>query len=144
MATGQCRGFNTWAQEAEYYHSLSPERKRHHRLEGHAYMVSLRPENSNKTPEEIWLLAEEEVCKTDIEVRIAKAVRGSLARLAKADVSNIGDNTSLPPNADLLRQLYGMVMIETNQSSSIVTGNSRTVGALIAELCANHLKNKRP
>ena len=141
--SGPCYGFETWAQEAEYYHTLSPERKRHHRLEGHAYMVSLRPENSGKTPEENWLLAEEEMCNNNSEIQIAKTVYNCFARLMAVDVASISDANSLPSNADLLRQLYGMVMIQTNQSSSVVCGNSRTVGALIEELYASHFKKKR-
>lgn len=132
---GSCRGFSSWGEEEEYYHSLSPEDRRRWRIEGHAYFVSFRPENQGKSPTDNWLHAEQEVAEHDTEVRITIAIRKALAAVFHLDESKVSDSTALPQSQEARIRMYGLVMIFANDACIRVTGKSKTAGDLISELC---------
>ena len=135
MGTAQFEGLRTTKQEAQYYQSLSREQQREHRIRLHAYYLSCRAKNSGKTLVENWLQAEVELGLTDIEILFAKVIRNSLAGLLKVPVESIRDATELPPDYMLLHSLYALIALAMNMHFFIVNGKSRTVGALILELC---------
>lgn len=129
--SGKCRGFDSWAAEAEYYRFLSRESMRHWRLEGHAYHVSLRPENACKSPDENWLIAEQECILCDPELRIAFFLRKALAGLGMAE-GEINDSTLLP--AGHMSWLCNVVAANAGLTRWNLTKWTPTVGDLILEL----------
>jgi len=148
---GNCRGFNSWDEEAAHYHSLTPEQQRHWRIEGHAYMVSLQPKNRDKSPEENWLQAETETQReedlhrlwgeksaaTNREEKALKAAIFYLVYGTKVPADTVSTTTPLPQDERERQLLCKNVADELIAEPLTLPVTVRTVGELVAFIIAN-------
>jgi len=153
---GNCRGFNSWDEEAKYYNSLTPEQQRHWRIEGHAYMVSLRPENRGRSPVENWLQAEaenkrkedlrqlwiEKSVTVDRTEKVRKSVIFYLAQKSDAPLTTFNDQTLLPQDVEQRSLLTQNVTWDLCAELLTLPETVQNIGQLTAFVIANYRRRQ--